>query len=172
MYSSERRACKMHVRSHITRLTSCPFVLSQVKRKVKWPWLLASHIESDKKMNDIHNFILYYAYLLCASYFTVTLHWLYSDFIVTLQWLYSDFAVTLQWLYSDFTVIKSDWQIDDCWENYNFFLSDSIIVLTVRAALRSLHALIVDRLGTFFVRGIADFHYLMTTIRSRCRRIR
>ena len=168
MYSSERRACKMHVRSHITRLTSCPFVLSQVKRKVKWPWLLASHIESDKKMNDIHNFILYYAYLLCASYFTVTLHWLYSDFIVTLQWLYSDFAVTLQWLYSYKIWLANWWLL----RKLQFFLSDSIIVLTVRAALRSLHALIVDRLGTFFVRGIADFHYLMTTIRSRCRRIR
>ena len=146
MYSSERRACKMHVRSHITRLTSCPFVLSQVKRKVKWPWLLASHIESDKKMNDIHNFILYYAYLLCASYFTVTLQWLYSYKIWLANW----------WLL----------------RKLQFFLSDSIIVLTVRAALRSLHALIVDRLGMFFVRGIADFHYLMTTIRSRCRRIR
>ena len=168
MYSSERRACKMHVRSHITRLTSCPFVLSQVKRKVKWPWLLASHIESDKKMNDIHNFLLYYAYLLCASYFTVTLHWLYSDFIVTLQWLYSDFAVTLQWLYSYKIWLANWWLL----RKLQFFLSDSIIVLTVRAALRSLHALIVDRLGTFFVRGIADFHYLMTTIRSRCRRIR
>ena len=158
----------MHVRSHITRLTSCPFVLSQVKRKVKWPWLLASHIESDKKMNDIHNFLLYYAYLLCASYFTVTLHWLYSDFIVTLQWLYSDFAVTLQWLYSYKIWLANWWLL----RKLQFFLSDSIIVLTVRAALRSLHALIVDRLGTFFVRGIADFHYLMTTIRSRCRRIR
>ena len=168
MYSSERRACKMHVRSHITRLTSCPFVLSQVKRKVKWPWLLASHIESDKKMNNIHNFILYYAYLLCASYFTVTLQWLYSDFIVTLQWLYSDFAVTLQWLYSYKIWLANWWLL----RKLQFFLSDSIIVLTVRAALRSLHALIVDRLGTFFVRGIADFHYLMTTIRSRCRRIR